>query len=200
VSTDWGSVPDWLAGAGALLALLFARQAASAAARTDRRQGEQLASIELTRRRSQAEKVAVWFEWRQEHGVRHRLMLRNSSDLPVYDVMAWATLVPGDAGVVERSPEPAVRISTLRFRPAQAPERVLVRRSRYVLPPDCTQELHLDELPPDVRSFYSEGDRFMQLAFRDSAGHFWHRPSGADLVELTKEQFDQLRGQVHGAR
>ena len=41
-AVDWGSVPDWFAGAGALLALLLAFVAVRAAHRTNMRQSNQL--------------------------------------------------------------------------------------------------------------------------------------------------------------
>lgn len=44
--SGWGSVPDWLAGCGAIAILIFARAAARSARRTNEQQAVQLAHLE----------------------------------------------------------------------------------------------------------------------------------------------------------
>ena len=67
MSVDWGSVPDWLAGSGAIIALIFAGMAALAARRTNQIQSAQINELQresnerrLLERRQMASKVAVY--------------------------------------------------------------------------------------------------------------------------------------------
>ena len=73
VNVDWGSVPDWLAGIGALSALFFAAVAARAAWDGSKLQARQILKLEeadLRRveagEREQASKVAVWIRMAED--------------------------------------------------------------------------------------------------------------------------------------
>ena len=143
---DLGSVPDWLAGGGAIAALAWARKAAKAASRTDERQGEQLALIQREKQRSQAEHVAVWFDFSWDSNRPHRLVLRNASELPVYELFVWINLTLGSLG--DHRPDPD-----------ESPPRTLVFRYVYCLPPTgeaLTRDV--SEIPPNV-PLYSDTER-----------------------------------------
>ena len=90
---DWGSVPDWLGGAGSVMALIFAFYAVRAAHRANVQQGLQLKALEEDRTQAQASKVAVWCIRDTEDSPSCRI--RNASDLPIFSVIvciAVATL------------------------------------------------------------------------------------------------------------
>jgi hypothetical protein len=177
---DWGSVPDWLAGGGATAALLWARKAAIAAARTDERQGIQLAAFEQDRKRAQAERVAVWFDYTRDNKAHHRLVMRNASNLPVYELLIWINVVVGDVRAPKELSEQDSRFIT---------------RYVYCLPPNETVTESLDEAPVGV-PLYSDTERFTQYVFRDSSGSYWKRPSGAALLGITPEEDRRLRTEV----
>lgn len=108
---DWGSVPDWLAGGGAMLALIFAGWAALSAHSTNKLQGAQLARLEnreAERReeelRKQASQVAVWLETKPDTrpikvGQFHlAVCYSNTSGLPVYDALIVPTTFGFNSG------------------------------------------------------------------------------------------------------
>lgn len=84
---DYGSVPDWLAGIGAVTALLWARKAARAAAETNQAQQAQLDAIRRTEREKQASAVAAWIE--VGAGEVARYVIANNSGQPVYSFAIW---------------------------------------------------------------------------------------------------------------
>jgi hypothetical protein len=93
---DWGSVPDWLAGIGAMLALLFAGWAARSAHKTNVLQGIQLRKLEEREEERQQEEqrvhaasVAVWLDTKFVAGHEQlQFFYSNSGALPVYNVRA----------------------------------------------------------------------------------------------------------------
>jgi hypothetical protein len=81
---DWGSFPDWLAGIGAIVALLFAFFAVRAAHQTNVQQGKQLQALEHQQTQEQASKVAVWLDWTGDDVPAYHIS--NTSGLPIYEV------------------------------------------------------------------------------------------------------------------
>jgi hypothetical protein len=86
---DWGSFPDWLAGAGSVLALVFAAMAARAAFKASAQQAEQLRILEEDRRRAHASMIAVW---PVEEGGELRCRVQNRSGLPVYAALIFQSV------------------------------------------------------------------------------------------------------------
>lgn len=84
---NWGSVPDWLAGLGSTLALLFAFLAVRSA-------NAQLRIIENDRRQAQAQGIGVWLS--QDESGSYHYNLINTSQLPVHSVITWVRRI-GDA-------------------------------------------------------------------------------------------------------
>lgn len=141
---NWGSVPEWLAGGGALLALLWARKAARAAGRTNEQQAEQLrrqqqqwADQRAARDAEQAEKIAAWIEFEDSplpEGVTsipasemrgdYRYCLRNASELPIFEVTV-SVLPPGNSDVEEAQYESFQPVVA----PENAPTKVLFAKS-----------------------------------------------------------------------
>jgi hypothetical protein len=95
-SIDWGSVPDWLAGVGAVVALIFAGIAARAALRANSQQNIQILAIEAQereraaeKRRWQASKVGIWlYPHTSSFPTIHFF---NGSGFQIYDATAVAT-------------------------------------------------------------------------------------------------------------
>ena len=92
MSVDWGSVPDWLAGSGAIIALIFAGMAALAARRTNQIQSAQINELQresnerrLLERRQMASKVAVYIAVENVSSTRLPVVrFLNSNPTPVY--------------------------------------------------------------------------------------------------------------------
>lgn len=183
---DWGSVPDWLAGCGAVVALWWARKAAKAAKAANerqdaqlQRQAEQFAKLQAAEESAQAELIAGWYEL-QRHEVQDRTILalamrrewdsfviQNGSTLPIYDVIAWADA----ADLMDREVDFAV----------------------------------LDMVPPGrniyrmtLDSEFAEADVSMRVTilFRDSAYRPWYRQFNGQLERLTPEKWDFMAGEM----
>ncbi|WP_433507999.1 hypothetical protein ACQP04_16990 [Pseudonocardia halophobica] len=95
---DWGSVPDWLAGIGSILALTFAYFAVRAAFRANRFQAEQIRDAALDKHREQASQVAIWSPNGEisktsstENLILHSV---NRSGLPVYGIQVAVFVMP----------------------------------------------------------------------------------------------------------
>lgn len=87
---DYGTLPAWLGGFGAILALIWARRAARAAQVTSEQQGtalQQVQSEQLERQaaaeRAQASRVAAWWGENSDNAGPY---VTNKSDMPVYAV------------------------------------------------------------------------------------------------------------------
>ncbi|MEU4693193.1 hypothetical protein [Actinoplanes sp. NPDC023714] len=173
---DWGDVPTW-AGAGvaalgltvSILALYFAAKAALAArdiykieSARDRLSENDRAAREEEAEKEQAAKVACWLEPSGQKvriagsdTSRFLILLRNASDLPVYDLIAYYCYPDGDA------------------------YKVVDEYVRPVLAPDAT-----DKIDPPTKLLYKVGTEAMArgraaLTFRDAGGRSWWRhPDG----------------------
>jgi hypothetical protein len=164
-SINFGAVPDWLGGAGAVLALLWAKKAAKAATRTAEQLEEQIKAQQLqwndaivARQREQDEKVAAWIEFHDNplpEGQRttaaqvlgtYFYYLRNASDLPIYEVQTQ--IMPPSSSKVHSEKHSS-------FQP--------------VVAPNDTAEQHKFAENSHLRSYRIE------LQFRDASGRCWRR-------------------------
>ena len=98
VSTiNWGSVPEWLAGGGAIIALLFARSAVRAARAMNEQQSAQIAALERAEavrygesRAKYASRFACWVTLPGEGEMLPAVGLMNSNEVPFYrDNLCW---------------------------------------------------------------------------------------------------------------
>lgn len=102
MQVDWGSFPDWLSGAGSILALTFAAFAARAAwiaNRYQERQVRHLVEAEDRRRdferRAQADQFAAWI--RMAPAGTPAVAVYNGSKLPIYNLILAFRLRGQDA-------------------------------------------------------------------------------------------------------
>ena len=183
--TDWGSVPDWLAGVGAVLALMFAALAVRAVRHTNRQQAiqleqqaeqlrqqaRQLAGMEESRRREQAEKVAAWISIDES-----LLEIKNTAESPVYDVhiyvMGTASLTSD--GAIEG---PSEYLFLELVRPSAEP----IRRSLI----DAL--MGSDGLMLTGR---------VAITFRDAAGLMWERDALGNLRQHTSRSLLERRAEL----
>lgn len=167
---DWGSIPDWLAGVGAVTALWFARKAAISAGKTNEQQAKQLsnqakqiadANAEIKKR--QATEVSLWLESGPDHQARYRIS--NRSGQPIYNLSAWWT----------RDPERG-RTATL----------VLVPPGEWRIPerptfPELREPLALTE----------DMQMPIEYTFTDLAQRHWKREEDGTLVQLETMTFSE---------
>lgn len=83
---DYGSLPDWLAGLGAVGALVAAISAVKYAKWTYENQAAELRTLLDERKREQASKVAAW-TFTKDGAPQYRVA--NTSGLPIYMVELW---------------------------------------------------------------------------------------------------------------
>lgn len=160
---DYGDVPTWLATSGAGLAVFFASRAYRAEVARDQRAEAMLAQ-------SQAARIAVWDGESIDQRMQNpwgreslpRIMLRNASDLPVYEV----------------------RVFSYRFR-WKEPAKISPSGewSVGVLPPTT------EPLPRLAVEDKDADSHVYAIEFRDAAGRVWHRDREGVLHEgpLTHE-------------
>lgn len=158
---NWGSVPDWLGGLGATVALVFAFFAVRAAQRTNLQQSQQLeqqslqlALMEDERRQAQASQVASWPIELDEKVYTHVV---NLSHLPVYDVTIWT----------ER-------------------QGVIYGRPRLI--PIFTPGEFDDPLSMSGDQSVSVHSLSAGMIFRDVSGRYWERESGGLLRASSQDQ------------
>jgi len=152
---ELGTVPDWLAAVGTLLAFVVALRLLFKELAAHREQEED-------RRRNQASLVTAWMMSKPLSRTEERsaIMIRNGSDEPVFD--GWCVLVA----------------STSRF--ASEREPVFDWEFRWrVLPPHETLEDELD-LPQLLTPPW---DARIRLSFTDAAGRRWTRYPDGQLVQ-----------------
>ncbi len=94
IDLNYGSVPDWLAGIGTVVASCIALFALLASRRTNRNQQKQIDALEdeknerqASERRKQAELIACWGDPHTEEFPLYRIS--NRSGQPVYDFIVW---------------------------------------------------------------------------------------------------------------
>lgn len=171
---NWGDVPTWISAGTALLgmvvstiALLFAAKAARTAhavyrieSERDRRSEQERIERHNEAMAEQASKVACWFEKEgrlvtigpHRDVPRVRFLIRNASDVPIYDVHAYY-FFPSQDGIYE-----AVKQFPL-----------------SILGPAATTDFSADaRLLVRVGPEIADKGR-MAMAFRDAGGIYWWR-------------------------
>lgn len=170
MSIAWGSVPDWLAGAGAVTALIFARTAAISAARASHLQAEQIDKLEIENRRreqrerlSSASKVAVYIGI-DNNGDAASPVVRfvNSGDLPIF-------------GLTVSCFTPSTIVERRYF--VNGPHHE--RRTMTALTERLT-EMFRDT---DPRPLVGRGQLVAACSFTDAAGVSWYRTPHGELHE-----------------
>ena len=96
IELDWGALPDWLAGIGAITALVFARAAARSAKLTNEQQSVQLRKLEeseqdraIEQQREQAAHFAVWITLWRDDNYAPGVSLVNSNKTPMYSLTLY---------------------------------------------------------------------------------------------------------------
>ena len=177
MQVDWGSVPDWLSGGGALLAVLFAGIAAKAAIRANIHQTRQIQQIEqqeqdrrAERTRAQAALVAAWVV--PDGSLLPRIFFRNGSQLPVYAVTVACHSPLGSAD--HRYP----------VRGPDAAPVVLSRLTGVLRGVGDAADFRSGE---DWAQVLDTGELAIALCFMDSNGRWWVRDRGGTLFGCTDE-------------
>lgn len=169
--TNWGSVPEWFSGVGAVAALFFAAGAAWAAIRAIRLQNIQIKRMEEAERareeehrREQASQVAAWVVL--DVDVRPSVRCVNASGRPVYNVQL--TLRAGSRTALC---EYAVKGPDLNAKQLNFATR---------------QILHLGHpTDTDWRALYRSGDLRVSMKFQDVMGIFWERNEEGRLTHIS---------------
>lgn len=169
MSIDWGSVPDWLAGAGAVTALIFAAAAVRVNRETNRGQAQQIKKLEedqerreSERRAEQATKVAVWVSAHSADGEADLPLVRlvNSSSLPVYTLLLTCNSPLGTVEKVYTAVGP--------------------RNDRRVMT-DISRKLQEQLAGLNFTELHDRGLVSVGCSFRDSAGEWWYRTHSGSL-------------------
>jgi len=189
VIINWGSVPDWFAGVGALVALTFAGVAARSALRTNEQQSRQLAQLERAeveraedRRRAQAAKVASWIVLAP--GSEPEVWCMNSSGLPVYNLIIWCHTAAGVATTVYavKMPDTAPKKMNVATNDLTAFVITAARNTELLnsLNPVSYAMVHPN---PDWGAMYREGILRVSIQFLDAEGRWWLRNRMGQLME-----------------
>lgn len=204
MTINWGSVPDWCAGLGALTAIFFARRAAIAAFATNDQQSRQLAQLEQAaqdtrdeHRRHQASQIAVWLELNEPPADSANSSIKvcycNASKQPVYNVrlrpeifsedLSFSIRIPvlpptTDVNVSAKSSE--ILNSNLSVEAYSRTDRVCSRDE-----PDKYNEHHRTTLYALQRQARDEG---ISVEFHDSSGVAWRRNNRGVLAEIDANQ------------
>lgn len=175
---EWGTVPDWLAGAGAVVAVVFAGMAAKAALRTNIQQGAQLSHLENaeierieSRERAQAKRVAVWIVL--DSAAKPEVYCYNASELPIYN-----------ASIICVSPLGTTRT----FYACKSPDAEAKRMNRptEILRCQATNSSDLsNDDEPDWPSMRDAGTLRSAIVFLDAEGRWWIRDVMGKLQPAT---------------
>jgi hypothetical protein len=174
-SIQWGDAATWVLAATSTVALWAAGFAGAVAYRLlevelgrDRVAAEERRAVADERRRAQAARVAAWFgSWGDDDGypagmsgppgrLRWGAVIRNASDLPVYDVR-FSYHVAVDPG--------------RRGRTWRAGERFQSRDIIPVIPPGVERSA----IPNYVREEQADGRWLVAVSFTDADGRRWRR-------------------------
>ncbi|WP_143027784.1 hypothetical protein [Lentzea albidocapillata] len=191
---NWGSVPDWFAGSGAVLALFFARRAVKAAHATNEQQNKQLRQLEAAEqrrdddeRRRQASQLAVWLV---RDGDSVLVRFANTSSQPVYRLTITSPLLTGDFNQVKTVPvvPPTSEPSTLHdtSRELTSHLQYLTREVKYFNDADGNQ-IASGEWRRQVAKIVSTAiEEGINIHYLDSSGNWWRRNSHGQLHEGEK--------------
>lgn len=177
MAVDWGSVPEWLAGAGAIIALVFAGAAVRAARATNAQQSQQIAALQRAeaervedRRTRYASKLVAWMTLSENDDSGSRspaVALTNSNDTPMYRVTVYAGTSLG------------VAMASYNFVGPLSGRRIMGRPTRAIR----------EMLPHrNNRELLDSGDLWAALTFRDPAGLWWCRSPSGELYSCSDER------------
>lgn len=156
---DWGSVPDWLSGAGATLALLFAALAVRGSVRANAQQSAQLELAEQDRRIEHASKIAAWPITGDDGHLT--CTVRNGSQLPVFEVLLFRGLAD---------------VSGFTW---------WTHCRHRLIPPGETRDRDWTETPPPFEPAANNTDsNLAAIAFLDGSGRYWLRDCFGKLHRL----------------
>lgn len=171
---DWGTVPDWLAGVGALAAVVFAAMAARAALRTNDQQTYQLAQLERseqrradTERRALASSVTAWV--RAERDEPAEVNFINGGRLPVYNLAVVLTCSSQRATI-----HYAVR--------GPHADPIMMKRVTLELRRMLSEEGVREN--NDWQPLVARGLLTVAISFMDSNGSWWARYAEGELTEF----------------
>ncbi len=176
---DWGSVPEWLQGVGAIIALLFAAWAVYTGRETNAHQARQISALERSeelRHRSHREQYAVRLAcWVSAEKLDDEILgdlavairLVNSSELPMYRLTVY---VGCSTGVVISRYNHVGPVSKRRLmtRPTKGIRELIGFRSG--------------------RQVLDANEVWIALTFRDPANRWWLRAPAGALEEATSER------------
>lgn len=164
---DWGSLADWLAAIGTLLAVGVSVSIAIYEVRK-RQEGERLLAAEHARaRQADAAAVVTWVETKQAGGRKHSILhLLNSGQRPVFAV----AMIPVVYGTFERGQRWVV--------PVLGPGVDLVESFD-----DALKSLVSLHGAPESIIAEASGRVGVKLIFRDSEGRSWERGIDGKLKE-----------------
>jgi hypothetical protein len=199
-ATDWGDFPTWLAFLAAVVAGLVGyrlyrvesardertdkdRQLAAedrrlAAEDRQRAEDDRRAQTE-ERRRSQADEVAAWFDsitpthadrFNRDGWIIYGAMIRNASNLPIYDLRAIFFSIDHQAGESPDWEASAIGISP---------------REMRALPPNDSELLEVPDTLVKVVEDATKQDVVVAIEFRDAAGSLWRRDARGQLTEIS---------------
>ncbi|GAA3068407.1 hypothetical protein GCM10010464_35800 [Pseudonocardia yunnanensis] len=178
---DWGTVPDWLAGGGAVVALLFAGVAARAALRANGQQSRQLVNLEEQQRernerekRSQAALIAAWIQPDGEGLLQ--VYFINGSPLPIYRLRVILHVASETFAV-----EYAVR------GPDSAPVKIMRATTKFRAVLDARQIMKW-------RKMLGDGRISVSMSFMDANSTRWNRDSSGLLSLDTSDQSSTIDG------
>ncbi len=174
LSIDWGSVPEWLAGAGALVALLFAWSAVRAARATSQQHAAQIDALERAeavrdeeRRSRYASRFVCWITLDGKADRHPAIGVINSNEVPLYHVNIYAGTSLGATFARYNVVGPSSGRRIL-GRPTRAMQNVL---------PVC-----------DAGTLLDSGDLWVAMTFRDPAGNWWCRSPTGLLLSADSER------------
>ena len=178
---DWGDVPTWVAAITTLGAFLAAAWVVKIELRRDSgRRRELEAQQDAAERAEQADRVAGWTAWLDDAPAREdevslrptagwAIVLRNNSQLPIYDVRLILLIPQGGTD-----------------------EQVVEVRQMSVVPPG-TKEI---PWPEEAEGTASAEHVRTAIMFRDAAGRTWQRNEFGVLGKLGTVEFPR-RGTAH---
>jgi hypothetical protein len=167
---NWGSVPEWFSGVGAVFALFFAAGAAWAAIRAIHLQNIQISRMERAEqgrqeehKREQANQVAAWVVLDSQ--VQPSVMCVNLSGRPVYNVQFMLRAGPRTTLCEYAVKGPDASAKQLNF----ASKRML----RLGHPTDA-----------DWTELYRSGNLRVSMRFEDVMGNTWQRNEEGELADI----------------
>lgn len=165
---NWGAVPDWFAGLGAVIAVVFAGIAAFAAKKSNDQQSIQLERLEAAERERAVEKrqeyaarFAVWVTLWRDEDYEPAISLVNSNPTPIYKLTLYCCTPLG------------VAVDTLQVVGPTLEGRRTIR--------SATRRMRRLVDGQDYRQLMDDGQLSVAATFRDTANNWWFRATDGTL-------------------